>query len=127
MKILIQLDTEENKRVLYLILFLIPLAILIFIRNHNYKKETGIQKLPKRYVNTRQYLAQVTIILLLIVPTVVFQNLHYSWWIIWLLLSVLIFSVLDDQSEHYKWRLTNDLLIKLIALSLVTTQLYYLF
>lgn len=126
MKVHGELDSKENKRILYLLLLLIPLGIMLFINNHRYKKETGIQELPKRYVNIRQHLSQGLMILLLIIPTVLWQNIHYSWWILWLPLSVLIFSLLDDRSEHYKWRLTNDLLIKLIALSIVTTLVYYL-
>jgi hypothetical protein len=127
MKIHLAIVTEEYKQVLYLILFLTPLGILLFIRNHTYKKETGIQKLPKKYVNIRQRLAQVAILLLLLVPTVLLHNLHYGWWVIGLLGNVLIFRLLDDQSEHFKWRVINNLLYNLIALSIVTTQFYYFF
>ena len=126
MKVHGELDTKENKRILYLLLLLIPIGSMLLINNHRYKKETGIQKLPKRYVNKWQHLSQGAIILLLIIPTILWHNVHYSWWLLWLPLSVLIFNLLDDRTEHYKWRLTNDLLIKLIALSIVTTLVYYL-
>ena len=120
-------QTGESKQFIHLLLFIIPLVVLRFIRNHHYKKEKGIQKSPKKYINKLQVIVQVTMILFLTYLTVIIQNLHIGWWVIGLGLSSIIFRLLDDKSEHYKWRATNELFSNFIALSIVVTQFYYLF
>lgn len=119
------LNVGVNTRMIALFL-LISIGILFLIKNYRYKKETGIQKLPNRYVNKRQEIAQMAIIPLLLGSTLITQNVHYVWWIIGLIVNIWLFRVFDDQSEHYHWRVVDDFLRNILVL-VFATNFYYLF
>ena len=120
------MNVNDDKRMLVILLMLLSIGILFLIKNHRYKKETGILKLPKTCVSKRQFGAQLTIILLLVGATIITQNVHYVWWIVGLLFNSWVFRLLDDQSEHYKWRMVDNFLRSILTLVLLN-YIYYLF
>ena len=117
----------DNQQMLVFILLLILFATILLVKNHRYKKETGLQKNPKRYVNKKQQLTQLAIVLILIGATLFTQNVHYGWWIVGLVGNQYLFKLLDDRSEHYSWRVQDNLLHNIWALLLVSTTIYYIF
>ena len=120
------LNVNDYKRMIVIVFLLISISILSFTKNYYYKKETGIQKLPKKLVNKRQYVAQFLILFLLLGTTIITQNVHYIWWIVGLVTNIWVLKLLDDQSEHYKWRMVDNFLRNILVLVLINFYFYYL-
>ena len=122
----LHMNVNDDKRMFVILIMLLSIGILFLMKNYRYKKETGILKLPKTYVSKRQFGAQLTIILLLVGATIITQNVHYGWWMVGLLINSWVFRLLDDQSEHYKWRMVDNFLRSILTLVLLN-YIYYLF
>ena len=122
----LHMNVNDYKRMLVLLFMLLPIGILFLMKNYRYKKETGIQKLPKKLVNKKQYVAQFLIIFLLLSTTIITQNVHYVWWIVGLVTNIWVLKLFDDQSEHYQWRMVDNFLRNVLTL-VVLTYFYYLF
>ena len=121
-------NVNDYKRMIVILFLLISISILSLTKNYYYKKETGIQKLPKKLVNKKQYVVQFLILFLLLATTIITQNVHYVWWIVGLVTNIWVLKLLDDQSEHYKWRMVDNFLRNILVLVLVLlTYFYYLF
>lgn len=125
---ILDLTFFESADLLFVKIFPLLLIMLIsIVKDFLYKKKMGLKKLPKRYSSYKQLAAQLLIILPLIGLTVYTQNVHFIWWVMAVILNMFVFRLLDDQSEHYKWRFNNCILVNVLILVILSVNFYYIY